>query len=115
MQVKKQLINYKPTKMNYQIDRSWQDVFCNTLNLLGFTSYATPEDDSDLVFDKEVNGYICGDYIVRPDDNYNDLPNFEHIPSGLKMSWYKYPLRSAMANQNLSFVEFMRMLGWERE
>lgn len=115
MQLKKQFIKCEPAKMSYSIDRSWQDVFCNTLNILGFTSYATLEDDSDLVFNKEVNGYVCGDYIVRSDDSYSGLPNFEHIPSGFKMSWHKYPLRLAVANQNLSFVEFMKMLGWERK
>ena len=114
MQVKKQFIKCKPVKMRYPIDRSWQDVFCNTLNILGFTINANPEDDSDLVFNEEVNGHVCGDYVIRPESENDDLPNFEHIPSGFKMSWYKYPLRSAMANQNLSFVEFMRMLGWNR-
>ncbi len=120
MQIKKEIITCKPVKMIHPIDRSWQDVFCNTLNLLGFTRYAMPEDRDVLVFNEGANGYICKDYIIRTyshsasDCNFNSFPNFEHIPSGFKMSWHKYPLRSARANQNLSFVEFMKMLGWKR-
>tara|TARA_Y100000034_G_scaffold70314_1_gene84831 strand:- start:1284 stop:1529 length:246 start_codon:yes stop_codon:yes gene_type:complete len=81
---------------------------------MGFTGYAEPDDNTNMIFNKKVKGYIYGDYIIRPYNGSNDLPNFEHIPSGFKMSWYKYPLRAAEANQDLSFVEFMRVLGWER-
>ena len=81
---------------------------------MGFTSYAESDDGSSAIFNKGVQGYVYGDYIIRSYSDSNDLPNFEHVPSGFKMSWYKYPLRAAKANQDLSFVEFMRILGWER-
>jgi hypothetical protein len=114
MYVKKQTIKANKESIKYIVDRSFQDIFCNTLTVLGFTIYASPDDGNSIVINKKVNGYICGDYIIRPYSDYSDLPNFEHVPSGFKMSWYKYPLRSAEANQDLSFVEFMRVLGWER-
>lgn len=38
------------------------------------------------------------------------LPNFHYKPTDYRLSWYKYPMRSAYANQNLSYKEFRNIL-----
>ena len=73
-----------------------------------------PKENSNVTLDDNVNGYVCGNVIIRPYSDSSDLPNFEHVPSGFKMSWYKYPLRAADANRDLTFIEFMNILGWDR-
>ena len=37
-------------------------------------------------------------------------PNFIHIPSGYKIWWYKYPLRSAYANKKISEKQFEKII-----
>lgn len=37
-------------------------------------------------------------------------PNFWHKPSGLKIQWYKYPLRDAYSNQELDLSMFKKII-----
>ena len=37
-------------------------------------------------------------------------PNFEHFPSGLKVSWYKHMRRGVLANQALTFDQMEAVL-----
>jgi hypothetical protein len=37
-------------------------------------------------------------------------PNFYHKPSGFSLMWYKYPLRSSFANQEITLVEFSKII-----
>jgi len=43
------------------------------------------------------------------DDGNNEF-HFLHKPSGFKVQWYKYPLRSPMANMELSHEDFLAVL-----
>jgi len=38
------------------------------------------------------------------------LPNFHHKPSGLKIEWYKYPLRDSYSNRPLTLCEFRAVI-----
>lgn len=52
-------------------------------------------------------------FILRPYDwNEPDdpKPNFEHKPSGFKLWWYKYPLRSPKVNCNITHYQFSCIL-----
>ena len=45
--------------------------------------------------------------------SWGDAPNdwhFYHKPSGLKVYWYKYPLRGATANMNITPEQFRTVL-----
>jgi hypothetical protein len=44
------------------------------------------------------------------EDSDSDLPNFEFKPTGYQLNWYKYALRSARANREISRVEFFKMV-----
>ncbi len=62
-------------------------------------AYPTAGDDTASV----RNAVFC----VRPfhwgeDERIEGLANFEHYPTGLKITWYKYALRSGRANQEIT-------------
>lgn len=44
------------------------------------------------------------------DEQGNYKPNFIYKPTGFRMVWYKYPLRSCYANRDISFDEFEKMV-----
>lgn len=52
-------------------------------------------------------------FIIKP-YNWNDFEennwNFYHIPSGLKIQWYKYPLRNPMSNMEITHEKFLEVL-----
>lgn len=52
-------------------------------------------------------------FVIRPYD-WNEpeepLPNFEHKPSGFKLWWYKYPMRSAECNMEITHEQFFDIL-----
>ena len=69
----------------------------------------------------EAVGWITAAIITGKADDYMEwrkrrhekkklLPNFEHKPTGLKIAWYKYPMRDAYSNQNVDIDEFKRIL-----
>ena len=43
------------------------------------------------------------------DDDNNDY-HFWHKPSGFKLQWYKYPLRSPMANMEITHEQFLAIV-----
>lgn len=60
-------------------------------------------------------GYENETFVIRPYDwsdkpEAEKLPNFEFKPEGIKIQWYKNPLRDAFCNTNLSVKEFKEML-----
>lgn len=65
--------------------------------------------DSGNVFENET-------FMIRPynweDDDEKDRNeySFHHKPSGLKIYWYKYPLRSPKANMKVTPFEFEDVL-----
>ena len=63
-----------------------------------------------------VESFECDVFVIKPYnwDEYvgegeNDW-NFYHIPSGLKIQWYKYPLRSPMSNMEITHEQFLEVL-----
>lgn len=55
-----------------------------------------------------VRSYNWNDY----DENGNDLNeyHFYHKPSGFKLQWYKYPMRSPRVNMNITHEQFLDVL-----
>lgn len=49
-------------------------------------------------------------YYWGEDEDIAVLPNFTYKPTGFEMSWYKYPLRDAYCNMDLTPTEFSAML-----
>lgn len=74
----------------FEVDRKFQDRFCRMLRKMGYDYDGTPYKE---------NPMQC--FTVRPywwgneDAEEAELPNFEAPQIGLKLWWYKYPLRSS--------------------
>lgn len=101
--------------MNVFLDRDlMQEPFYEFLTSIALDGYGLPrwpESGHDGQGDPAAtmkNAVFC----VRPyywgeDDVISDLPNFEHYPSGLKVTWYKYVLRSGQANREIALPELL--------
>ena len=65
--------------------------------------------DNDESFNSDVfviKPYNWNAYIEYESNDWN----FYHIPSGLKIEWYKYPLRSPMSNMEITHEDFLEVL-----
>ena len=77
----------------------WQDMFCRLFEGDHWATHEGPS-RSEYTFENEV-------FITRPYDwNCEDpSPNFEYKPAGLKIWWYKYPLRDSYSDRPITFEE----------
>lgn len=85
------------------IDRQvFQDLYWHILSKI----------DKDFEPDREFENdtFIIRPYYWGDDEKIACLPNFEHKPSGFKMTWYKYPLRDAYTNIELDANKFSCIL-----
>lgn len=100
-------------KRKFQVDRSLQNIFCHLVLVGDMDGYGYCTDENK----KHRNirgGYENETFAINPfwwgeDDNLKEVnkPNFLYKPTGLEIEWYKYPLRSAYMNQNLSRDELI--------
>ena len=119
--------------ISINVDRDLQNQFVEFLNSMGFLAHEfgglhTDRNKLDQSWVAVNGGHSNGIFIVRPyswgECSCDDFgrwpncdcsaswPNFEHLPSGFKMAWYKYPLRGAESNILLtsSMID-----GWKNE
>lgn len=85
----------------YQVNRSLEEYFFSFLNAVWERDFVVLED------------YIIKNdtFCIRPySEKMADVPNFEYFPSGLKIWWYKHPLREAESNQELTTDKFLEIL-----
>lgn len=111
----------------HELDRGiYQEAFCKFLDLAGFDFFGCWDRE-------EVHKFVCKDgihvgefdngvFTILPyvydfdvehtpeEEERLSLPNFSYKPNDYKMEWYKYPLRDAYANKELSLEEFVGML-----
>lgn len=107
------------SREKHSIDRDlFQDLFCKWLAANGFDSYVNPQSSKCPIECKEENGdhYYENDvFVLRPyywglDESISEKPNFVYKPTGLQLSWYKYPMRDAYSNIELELEGFKTML-----
>lgn len=104
----------------FEVNRDWNNEFCDFLRDCGFDSYGCIKDTSLKITIKkgktdELEGFENDVFSVFPyywgdDFELSDIPNFTYKPTGLQISWYKYPFRSSYMNQNISFSELEEIL-----
>ena len=58
----------------------------------------------------ETDKYIIRPYYWGEDDDIAALPNFVYKPTGLEIRWYKYPMRDAYSNQDITAEQFKEIL-----
>lgn len=109
----------------YSVDRSWQKMFCNALEKMGFDNYGNVNNNNSLLYkiEKSIKSK-CGEtyykyendvFIIMPyywgeDEDICKLPNFVYKPTGFEMSWYKYPLRDSYMNQSITQEQMKNIL-----
>ncbi len=89
----------------------YQDAFCEFLYANGWDGHAIRTDD--LVpdpYEFENDTFVVRAYYWGEDEAIAELPNFVYKPTGLEISWYKYPMRDAYSNQDVSLEEFKDIL-----
>ena len=100
----------------YEIERDWESIFEILLEELYSDCYG--EDYENDTF--EMHPYYWGECTCGDDDkdgaeNHSPdcllmRPNFVYKPTGYKLEWYKYAMRDAYANMDLSIKEFTEMV-----
>ena len=94
----------------YQVEPrdDYQDVFCDFLKAIGCNFEGWNHRIAGNM--TETSRFIVRPYYWGDDDEKAALPNFVYKPTGLEISWYKYPMRDAYSNQDVSVVEFAKIL-----
>lgn len=84
----------------------YQEPFARFLDTLGL-DYHGMDDRGDGI-DNET--FTIRPYYWGEDEAIAELPNFVYKPTGLEISWYKYPMRNAYSNQDVSVEDFKAIL-----
>lgn len=84
----------------------YQESFACFLDALGFDYHGHDERGDGM--DNDV--FTIRPYYWGEDEVIAELPNFVYKPTGLEIRWYKYPMRDAYSNQDVSVEEFKEIL-----
>ena len=89
----------------YQVEprEEYQEIFQQFLYDNGFDGYGI-RDNGDREFENDT--FIIRAYYWGEDEKKAELPNFVFKPTNLEISWYKYPMRDAYSNQDISIEAF---------
>ena len=94
----------------YAVDRKLEGLFLDALARAGFDrdgyrrgwesdrQAPTPYNEQATA----THHFVIQPYVVDDMDNANLCPNFLDRVTGLKLRWYKYPLRDSYANYDLT-------------
>lgn len=99
----------------FEIDRDvYQDLFAEFFRSIGIDSYGTVTSKLAKVYPEYIKGctFENDTFIVRPyywgdDEEIASMPNFEYKPDELKICWYKYMMRDAYSNKELT-VDYIK-------
>lgn len=95
---------------DYAVDRGLEDLFLDAFERAGFDGKGfrhgwesdrpapTPYNDQATA----THHFVIQPYVWDDMDNANICPNFLDRVTGLKLRWYKYPLRDSYANYDLT-------------
>lgn len=86
----------------------YQELFVDFLEKNGFDMYGHRNDQQEDRFENEV--FIVRPYYWGEDEEIAALPNFVYKPTDLEIKWYKYPMRDAYCNQDVSAEDFGAIL-----
>ena len=88
----------------------YQDTFYEFLSNNIWDGYALRTDGADNPYHFENDTFIVRAYYWGDDETIAELPNFVYKPTGLEISWYKYPMRDAYSNQDVDIEAFKQIL-----
>ena len=84
----------------------WEELFFKFFEKNGLKG--TGFSDTTPYFENDT--FACRPYYWGDDDEVAALPNFLYKPTGLTISWYKYPLRGAWCNYWLTYEGLEKIL-----
>lgn len=90
--------------------KDYQDEFVDFLYDNGWDGHAIRGDGFDASYEWENDTFIVRAYYWGEDEAKAELPNFVYKPTGLEINWYKYPMRDAYSNQDVSVEDFKQIL-----
>lgn len=107
-------ITVEKEKVWFELPRGeWQNTFCAFLDDNGFDMYGYRLDNMGIkpIGDNLFQQFENDTFILRPyywgeSDEVINLSNFVYKPKNIEICWYKYPLRGAYSNVELTFDEF---------
>ena len=93
----------------YVIEREsvYEAAFMEFLKRNGFSCRGAYNDEYD-VFENDT--FVVRPYYWGDDEDEAEKPNFKYKPDGFEIRWYKYPMRDAYSNQDVSVAEFAQIL-----
>lgn len=96
-------------------DFVWQETFIGFMNEIGLDGYGYIENGELEKYETDRGGFENDTFIINPyywgeDENIKEEPNFVFKPTGLTISWYKYPLRDSYSNKEITFEELKDIL-----
>lgn len=103
----------------YAIGREeFQEPFHEFLHNHEFDIYGLPDTDAraEQYVTKDGDNYFENDvFLLRPyywgeDEEIAARPNFVYKPEGITIEWYKYSLRDAYCNKDISLEKFLEIL-----
>ena len=107
-----------------EVSRGLQDLFCGFLESMGFDGYGFRKDHDGFVFENDVfrihpywwNECQCPGWdsdegaSKHLPDCFQESPNFTFKPTGLTISWYKYPFRDSYSSEPLDARKLARVM-----
>lgn len=105
----------------YQVSRdNWENKFAELLDTYELEYHGCVANKrlyrhSDTVLINDRGGIRTKKFEINPyywgfDDTEIYIPNFIYFPKDYHISWYKYPLRDAYTNQDITFEEFCEII-----
>ena len=85
---------------------SYQDAFVRFLRAIGCDADGYSDDGQPT----ENDTFVVRPYYWGEDEAIAELPNFVYKPTRLEIRWYKYPMRDAYSNLDVSIEEFKSIL-----
>ena len=86
----------------------YQEIFQEFLFENGFDGYGRLEGSDEPEFENDT--FIIRPYYWGEDEKEQILPNFVYKPTGVEIKWYKYPMRDAYCNKDISVEQFKRII-----
>lgn len=86
----------------------YQNMFVDFLIRNGFDGYGYHDPYDDPAYENDT--FVLRPYYWGEDEEVAELPNFIYKPIGLFISWYKYPMRDAYSNMDVSPEAFRQIL-----
>lgn len=101
--------------VNIARDGLWDRRFIEFLENNNFDGYGFYEGKELKEYETDRGGFENDIFLINPyywgeDEDIIKQPNFLYKPTGYEIEWYKYPMRGAYSNKDISFNKYLDIL-----